>query len=296
MIELKNPDMFRCVSFILALLLAHQASADVNLVVSIRPLQLIAESLLDTSGNVRVLVPESASPHHYTMTPSDRLALESADLIVYVGEELETELHAAIGGLGRDQSVLRLLGISDIQKRQLRETDGVDPHIWLHSDNGLHIAAAIRDRLILIEPALTQQTHERYEQLVLELSNARLRWQELLQELPQVPYAVYHDAIGYFESEFGRQYSVVLVDDPEVQPGIRHLMSVRRRISDLQPVCLFTDVTSRQNTIDTLFADHQVRQQELDLMGDRLTEAAGYSHLIDNLVHDFSSCLTGGRL
>jgi len=287
--------MFRCISLILVLLLSCQASADVNLVVSIRPLQLIARSLLDDGGNIRVLVPQSGSPHHYTMTPSDRLALESADLIVYVGEELETELHAAIGGLGRELAVLQLLGVADVLKQQLQDTDRVDPHIWLHSDNGLSIAAAIRDRLLQIDPGLELQVNGNYRQLELDLDNARRRWQARMQELPQVPYAVYHDGIGYFESEFSRQHSLVLVDDPEVQPGIRHLMNVRRNIGDLLPACLFTDVTSRQNTIDTLFADHKVLQQQLDLMGDSLADGAGYIQLIDSLVDDFSSCLTGER-
>jgi len=288
--------MFRYLFLATVLLLTSQAFAEVNLVVSIRPLQLIADSILGANGNVRVLVPESGSPHHYTMTPSDRLALESADLIVYVGEELETELHAALGGIGRDQSVLQLLGVPAIQKRQLQDTDRVDPHIWLHSENGMQIAAAIRDRLIKIDPGLAQQINANYRQLELELGNARLRWHAQLQELPQASYAVYHDAIGYFEAEFNRQHRLVLVDDPEVQPGIRHLMNVRRRISELLPVCLFTDVTSRQNTIDTLFADHKVHQQQLDLLGDRLADAARYSQLIDSLVNDFSSCLVGERL
>jgi zinc transport system substrate-binding protein len=172
----------------------------------------------------------------------------------------------------------------------------LDPHIWLHSDNGLFIAAAVRDRVLQIEPGLAQQVNENYRLLEQELGSARRRWQQQMQQLPQVSYAVYHDAIGYFEAEFSRQHNVVLVDDPEVQPGIRHLMNVRRSIGELRPVCLFTDITSRQNTIDTLFADHQVRQQQLDLLGDRLSETAGYRQLIDNLVNDFSNCVLGERL
>lgn len=286
--------MLRYLSLTIALLLAPHASADVNLVVSIRPLQLLADALLGADGHVRVLVPESGSPHHYLMTPSDRLALESADLVVYVGEELETELHAAIAGLDRNEAVLRLLGDPGLERRQLHNTDSVDPHIWLHSGNGLRIAAAIRDRLIQIEPALTRQLGENYHQLVQELGDARRGWEQQLQAVPQVPYAVYHDAIGYFELEFDRQHGIVLVDDPEIQPGIRHLMNIRRSIADQQPLCLFTDVTSRQNTIDTLFANYPVRQQLLDLMGDRLPgDQANYVNLIGNLVHDFSNCLSG---
>jgi zinc transport system substrate-binding protein len=288
--------MLRYLLLILALLPAPRLSAEVNLVVSIKPLQLIAEALLGSSGNVRVLVPESGSPHHYTMTPSDRLALENADLIVYVGEQLETELHAAIEGLGREPSVLRLLDAAGIETRLLSDSDRVDPHIWLHGGNGLSIAAAIRDRLKAIEGSLEQQLDIRYRQLEQQLVAAGVGWQARIGALPALPYAVYHDAIGYFETQFDRRHSLALVEDPEVQPGIRRLMEVRRSIAGKQPVCLFTDITARQSTIDTLFADHPVRQQQLDLMGDRLAAGATYASLLDGLVNDFSSCLAGGAL
>ncbi len=286
--------MLRYAFLILALLPAPQLSAEVNLVVSIKPLQLIAEPLVGSGGNVRVLVPESGSPHHYTMTPSDRLALETADLIIYVGEPLETELHAAIEGLGREHSVLRLLDVAAIETRLLSGTDRVDPHIWLDGGNGLSIAAEIRDRLKVIDGSLEQQLDTHYLQLEQQLLAARPGWQARIQALPGIPYAVYHDAIGYFEAQLNRQHSLVLVEDPEIQPGIRHLMELRRSIASQQPVCLFTDVTARQSIIDTLFADHPVRQRELDLMGDRLTAGATYTSLLDGLVNDFGSCLGGG--
>jgi len=279
----------------MALLLAQQASAEVNVVVSIRPLQLLVAALLDEQDEIRVLVPESASPHHYVMTPGDRLALESADLIVYVGEELETELHSAIGGLDRDYAVLSLLATADLHKQALSGTNRLDPHIWLHSGNGVQIARVVRDRLVQIAPDLQPVLDQRLARLEEQLADRAQEWQSRIDRLPQSPYAVYHDAIGYFEYQFNRTHSIVLVDDPEIQPGIRHLVSVRRSIGETRPVCLFTDVTSRQNTINTLFTDHPVRQRELDLLGDRLPENGDYMQLIDGLVNDFVQCLDGNN-
>ncbi len=288
--------MLRFAFLILALVSASQLSAQVNLVVSIKPLQLIAEPLLENNAKIRVLVPDSSSPHHYTMTPSDRLALETADLIIYIGQQLETELHDAIDGLGRDQSVLRLLDLPAIDTRPLSDDGRVDPHIWLDGGNSLLIAALIRDQLKALDESLNQQLDERYRQLEQQLIAARTGWKDRIGALPEKPYAVYHDAIGYFEAQFNRRHSLVLIENPEIQAGIRQLLAVRRSIADSPPVCLFTDVTSRQNTIDTLFADHPVRQKELDLMGSRLPDGANFVSLLDSLVSDFSSCLEQGDL
>jgi ABC-type Zn2+ transport system substrate-binding protein/surface adhesin len=83
----------------------------------------------------------------------------------------------------------------------------------------------------------------------------------------------------------------VLVNDPEIQPGIRHILDTRKAIEQLRPVCLFTDVTARQNTIDTLTTDLRIRQVQLDLLGARLDPGNGYVALIDALVDEFQSCL-----
>lgn len=286
--------MARCVTrLVILLLLVSPAHGEVSLVVSIKPLQLIAASILGDEGTVRVLVPVSDSPHHYTMTPSDRLALDSAALVVYVGEQLETELHEALSRLAKDQRVLELISLPGLTRRQIAGSDSLDPHIWLDSSNGLQIAAALRDALTEIDSVRAQQWADNYTVLEQRLAADEARWRSWLQTVPATPYGVYHDAIGYFEARFERRHSVVLVDDPETQPGIRQMLQVRRIIAEQQPDCLFTDVTSRQTTIDTLFADHPVQQVQLDLLGDRLGIEGTYSRLLDNLVSDFSRCLNG---
>jgi len=275
------------------LLLIPSAQAEISVVVSIRPLQLIAAALLGAYGEVRVLIPPAGSPHHYTMTPSDRLALESAQLLVYVGEQLETELHEVIDNLGGDRPVLEIMGLPGLNQRLLAGSHSLDPHVWLDSRNGLLIAAALRDRLTEIDAANAGRWAENYAALETELLAAEGRWHEQLRDLSVTPYAVYHDAIGYFESQFNLTHSVALVDDPEIQPGMRHMVRVRQEIARKRPVCLFTDVTSRQNTIDTLFASYSFRQRRLDLLGERLTGSEGYPQLLDNLVYDISNCLKG---
>ena len=286
--------MARCVTrLVVLLLLMSSAHGEMSLVASIKPLQLIAASILGNEGDIRVLLPGSDSPHHYTMTPSDRLALDSAALIVYVGEQLETELHDVLSKLAEDQQVLELNALPGLNRRQLAGGDNLDPHIWLDSRNGLQIAAALRDSLTAIDRGRAPQWAENYAALEQQLIAGEARWRARLQAVPAIPYGVYHDAIGYFEARFERRYSVVLVDDPETQPGIRQMLQVRRAIAEQQPVCLFTDVTSRQTTIDTLFADHEVQQVQLDLLGDRLGTGGTYLQLLDNLVNDFSRCLNG---
>jgi len=267
-------------------------ATSVNVVVSIKPLQLIARQIVAGVGQVKALVPASGSPHHYVMAPSDRLALESADLVVYVGAQLETELHEVLQNLEADTRILELTASAAISPRFL-VTGIPDPHIWLDSDNGLAIAAEFRDTLGDLFPGIAAQLAANYRQLEMQLEATGGAWRARMNELPVFNYAVYHDAIGYFEDQVGRRNVLVLVDDPEIAPGIRHILNVRRAIAEKQPVCLFVDTTSRQPVIDTLFRNVTVRQVELDLMGEHLDPGDGYPQLLLNLAEDFAACLPG---
>ncbi len=283
---------YRLFLLLTVLLMPAITFAQLNVVVSITPLRLIAESIVGNHGNVRVLVPVSGSPHHYTMTPSDRLALDSADLILYVGEPLETELHGVMSKLAGERRVLEFINLPGLNRRRLDDSGNIDPHIWLDSGNGLLMAAALRDAVTELDADRASLWQENYAALEQRLLDEELQWRRRLQAAPQASYAVYHDAIGYVEDRFGRSPRIVLLDNPEIQPGIRRIMKLRQAIADEQPVCLFTDVTSRQSTVDTLFAGTPVHQVQLDLLGERLGTGEGYPELLHRLVDDFIRCLS----
>ena len=65
---------------------------EVKVVATIKPLQLIAADIVGDTGRVDVLIPPGASPHHYSMKPSDRRKLDEAGLVAWVGPDLETFL------------------------------------------------------------------------------------------------------------------------------------------------------------------------------------------------------------
>jgi zinc transport system substrate-binding protein len=104
------------------------------------------------------------------------------------------------------------------------------------------------------------------------------------------PYLVYHDAFGYFEKQFGLGHDLTLVEDPEISPGIRQIMTVRAAITDISPSCLFIDESANQATINTMLSGYDINQVSLDLLGKRLVETESYETLMENLVFDFINC------
>ena len=79
-----------------------------NVVVSLKPIHSLVAGVMGEAGEPRLLLKGTASPHTYQMRPSDARALGKADLIVWVGEPMETFLHRAIENLGSRSRVVTL--------------------------------------------------------------------------------------------------------------------------------------------------------------------------------------------
>ncbi|AKM48068.1 zinc ABC transporter substrate-binding protein ZnuA [Edwardsiella anguillarum] len=73
-------------------LCALAGSAQADVVTSVRPLGFIAAAIADGVMPTQVLLPDGASPHDYALRPSDIKRLRDADLVVWIGPEMESFL------------------------------------------------------------------------------------------------------------------------------------------------------------------------------------------------------------
>ncbi|QGZ29274.1 zinc ABC transporter solute-binding protein [Stutzerimonas stutzeri] len=74
------------------------ARAEVNLLASIKPLQLIAAAVQQGVDEPQVLLPAGASAHHYALRPSDVRHIRSADLFYWIGPDMEGFLEPMLNG------------------------------------------------------------------------------------------------------------------------------------------------------------------------------------------------------
>ena len=84
------------------------AGAMPEVVVGIKPIHALVAGVMGEAGEPRLIVHGAASPHTYQMRPSEAAALHAADLVVWVGEDLETFLSDPIADLGSGAEILTL--------------------------------------------------------------------------------------------------------------------------------------------------------------------------------------------
>lgn len=120
---------------ILGLALPGLAAADKpRIVATILPIHSIVAALGEDAFEVELLVPASASPHGYSMRPSEARRLQNADMVVWVGPELETFLERPLRRAG-DREIISLMDDLDLDLKPTRE-GGVWEHHHDHGNDG----------------------------------------------------------------------------------------------------------------------------------------------------------------
>lgn len=93
------------ISAISAALLSAPMFANANVLASVKPLGFIASSIADGVTGTQVLVPPGASPHDYSLKLSDIQKVKSADLVVWIGEDVDSFLDKPISQIDRKKVI-----------------------------------------------------------------------------------------------------------------------------------------------------------------------------------------------
>lgn len=299
--------MARLLATFLLILCSTAAQAQVNILTSIKPLQLIAQAIQGEQGQAQVLLPPGASPHSFSLRPSDRKRLAEAELFYWIGPDMENFLTAL--AKQHQQTSIAIQSLPNLQllyytaEHEDEEDDhehhdehdhhhqpgGLDTHLWLSIPNALVIAermATDLSRLDAQHAPVYQNNLAAFQQRLKTLDN------ELAQQLAEVQdknFFVFHEAFNYFEQAYGLQHGGVLAINAEVQPGARHLQEMRQRLEQAGPSCIFTEPPAPPRLAFSLSKDLPIQLQEVDVLG---VQAQNYEQLLQELASQLKQCLS----
>ena len=121
---------------ILILTYSVEARSDINVVTSIKPIHSIASNIMDGVSEPILLVEGTTSPHSYIMKPSHVEAINKADLIFFVSDDLETFLEKPLNNISNNAKIIELMDNEDLFVMKFRENN-----IFLgdgHNDHDVH--------------------------------------------------------------------------------------------------------------------------------------------------------------
>ena len=104
------------------------ANADIKVVASIKPIHSLASYLMDGVGKPDLIVDGYASPHGFAMKPSHAKMLQNADLIFWVGEDLENFLEKPLKSIAKKAEKIELMETKGLKKLKFRERNIFEEH------------------------------------------------------------------------------------------------------------------------------------------------------------------------
>lgn len=295
------------VAFVASFLLIGSAHAEVKVLTSIKPLQLIAAAVQDGVAIPEVLLPPGASPHNYALRPSDVRKVQSVDLVYWIGPSMEGFLPRVLNGRTlpsvavQDLSGLKLRHFAEESHSHADEADehdhdhrpgSLDAHLWLSPVNARVIATKMAADLSAADPANAARYQSNLKAFDERLDAMDLRLKARLAGIAGKPYFVFHEAFDYFEDAYGLKHAGVFSVAAEVQPGAQHVAAMRTRLQEVGKTCVFSEPPLRPRLAETLVTGLPVKLAELDALGGYTPATAqGYEQVLEKLGNDLAGCL-----
>lgn len=266
-----------------------QPSADpaekATLVVSIGPLAMIAREIAGEQVAVRPLI-GNGDPHHYAPSVTDRVAMESAQLVVWLGPQMESVLARQMALLPEQQQ----LGLLAAGGYEFDRADKDDPHLWLRPRNAAVMAAHIANRLAALNPGQAQEFRARARDFSRAMANLQKVQDRALWAYRDVQIVSTHKAYSQFFGPAGVTVNS-LSGSSSHQHGARAMLEHRENTeAEAGRGCLFGEVPVNERDRQT--AEHlNLGYQALDPLGTQLPADATYPQLMQQLLADARECL-----
>ncbi len=120
-----------------ATLMGGAANADVPQVVAdIAPVHSLVARVMDGVGEPALIMQQGASPHEYSLRPSEAQALQDADLVFWVGAGLSPWLEGGIATLASDADATELMESAGTIELESRNNALFEKHV--HADDEDH--------------------------------------------------------------------------------------------------------------------------------------------------------------
>lgn len=296
-----------------------------NVVVSIKPIHSLVASIMQGVGEPSLIVEGAASPHTYSMKPSNASALENAKIVFWVGHGLEAFLEKPLETLGNGATIVELDDAPGLEKLKFREGGAFEPHddgdeheagaehahsgeeahhhdegeydmhLWLDPANAKAMAAEIEKRLAEADPANAATYKTNLDALNARLDTLDKTIADTIAPIKDKPFIVFHDAYQYFEHRYHVKVAGSITVSPETLPGAQRLSDIHAKIVELGATCVFAEPQFEPKLVNVVLEGTPAKSGTLD--PEAATLDAGpdlYFQMMESIGTSLKACLSSG--
>ncbi|TCP97702.1 zinc transport system substrate-binding protein [Cricetibacter osteomyelitidis] len=306
-------------------------AANANVLTTIKPLGFIASSIADGVTETEVLLPASASPHDYSLKPSDVQKVKEAQLVLWIGEDVDAFLEKTVDGLD-EKNVLTIADIKGVEpllsegsehhhhhdhdhdghgKHADHDHEKHEAHEHHHDHEGHHhgehelnwhvwfspkvselVAEQLAEKLIAQYPDKKALIAQNLADFKTNLTEQSAKITQQLVPVKGKGFYVFHDAYGYFNETYGLQQTGSFTINPLVAPGARTLAKIKSEIEQHKVSCLFAEPQFTPKVIESLQKSTGVHVGTLDPLGEKVALGKNsYGAFLQNIADSYIQCL-----
>lgn len=295
------------------------------IVSTIRPIHALTSAVVGDNADTLQLIPGYASPHHYSLKPSEIRRLNKADLVIRIDEHMETFLEKSMRNIDT-KKVITLSSIKGLtllsanhdhedhdeaehkdnstdkhshegehhdDEHKTLEADETDYHLWLNPKNAILMATHIKDRVISIDPSNRDNYETNTQQLIDSIKQTDNAIRESVAPIKEQPFLVMHDAWQYFTNYYELKQLGSITLQERLKPSAKAILDARKTIKQSNVRCIVTEQGFKLKTLRILTENISVNTTEIDPMGRQIKlSKQAYPALLDYTAKQLVECLT----
>lgn len=291
------------------LIWGSMAHADpLRVVADIAPVHSLVAQVMAGVAEPTLILPRGASPHGYAMRPSEARALQSADLVVWIGPELTPWLDRARENLAAEATELVLMTVPDTRLLPVRDLavfaeeghaghnthahGGVDPHVWLDPKNAEVWVGVIAAQLSVQDPENAAVYSANAKAAQAALATLQTDLERKFAAINDAPYLVYHDAYQYLEVSFDLNAVGAVSASDASRPSAARISELQSALAANKISCIFSEPQFSPSLVSSLQNGSDVKGAFLDPMGTALEPGpAFYGALLNDMSDQIVACL-----
>jgi zinc transport system substrate-binding protein len=255
----------------------RQVESELHFGATIPPLAAVLRELTGDRAQVMCLLPPGASPHTYSLKPSDMRTMEALKGLFYIHEQLD--------GWAADLAVSGKIECADLVAPPFlmsweehgghnhgddaaeQAHDDVNPHFWGDPRAIESLVPALVKTLSTLDPDGATHYEGNARRFTEDLQRLDQEVQGILEGVKRCPVMVFHPSWDYFFARYNIPVAAVIEPFPGKEPTPRHLQQLIAQATEEAVCALFTEPQLPRRPAEVISETIETPLFELDPLG-----------------------------
>lgn len=242
-----------------------------KIVTTFFPITDLVQRIVGDTTEVQQLLPNSDNDaHHWEPSPKDIVLLESADVFVYNGANMETWVDDVLASI-QNEGLVVINASKNIEVIDGHEHD-IDPHTWSTPLNAIEQLKTIEAGLREAYPEKKETFKTNLDLNSISFNDLHLQYQKELAPITNRTLVVQHEAYGYLADQYDLQQIGIEGLVPTSEPDANRMVEIINLVKEKGVKTIFFESNVSDKVAQTLSNETGAQTLVLSTLSNPTTE------------------------